>query len=104
MNVLKLFSRIAIASCLFLSVMNGCTKAPAKQDTSKLEDAKTAAEDAEKKLYDLKQERLKLEAGQPAGDQTQAAPAAANPAPAPAPAPAAVAAPAAADTTKKIAK
>ena len=80
MKIFKLLSRIAIASCLFLSVMNGCTKAPAKQDTNKLEDAKAAAEDAEKKLYDLKQERMKLEAGQPATDQTQATSAAPAPA------------------------
>jgi hypothetical protein len=41
--------------------MAGCTKKPNTQDVSKLEDSRAAAEGAEKKLAELKQERLKLE-------------------------------------------
>jgi septal ring factor EnvC (AmiA/AmiB activator) len=43
------------------SMMTGCTKKPSTQEVSKLEDARSAAEGAEKKLAELKQERLKLE-------------------------------------------
>lgn len=39
----------------------GCTKKPSTEDVSKLEDARTAAESAEKKLAELRQERKKLE-------------------------------------------
>jgi hypothetical protein len=42
--------------------MCGCTKKPNKDEVAKVEEAKNAAENAEKKLYDLKQERMKLEA------------------------------------------
>jgi len=41
--------------------MTGCTKKPSTEDVSKLDDARTAAEDAEKKLGELRQERMKLE-------------------------------------------
>jgi septal ring factor EnvC (AmiA/AmiB activator) len=39
----------------------GCTKKPSKDELSKLDEAKGAAEGAEKKLYELKQERMRLE-------------------------------------------
>ena len=38
-----------------------CTKAPETKDVSKLEEQRSAAESAEKKLADLRQERMKLE-------------------------------------------
>ena len=60
------FSFIARFFCIGMLVfgaafMAGCTKKPSTQDVSKLEDARSAAEGAEKKLAELKQERLKLE-------------------------------------------
>jgi hypothetical protein len=39
----------------------GCTKKPSKDELSKLDESKSAAEGAEKKLYELKQERMRLE-------------------------------------------
>jgi hypothetical protein len=54
-------SCVAIAACLAVGGMGGCTKKPNKDDVAKVEEAKNAAENAEKKLYDLKQERMKLE-------------------------------------------
>jgi hypothetical protein len=62
MKAVKLIPCIAIAVFLAGGAMNGCTKKPNKDETVKLDEAKNAAEDAEKKLYDLKQERMKLEA------------------------------------------
>jgi chromosome segregation ATPase len=61
------FSFIARFFCIGMLVfgtgfiMAGCTKKPSTEDVSKLEDARSAAEGAEKKLAELKQERLKLE-------------------------------------------
>jgi hypothetical protein len=62
MKAVKLIPCIAIAACLAAGAMSGCTKKPNKDDVAKVEEAKNAAENAEKKLYDLKQERMKLEA------------------------------------------
>ena len=62
MRALKLISFVAVAASLTLGTVAGCTKKPNQNDVAKLEEAKTAAESAEKKLYDLKQERMKLEA------------------------------------------
>ncbi len=39
----------------------GCVKKPSKDELSKLDEAKSASESAEKKLYELKQERTRLE-------------------------------------------
>ena len=41
--------------------MVGCTKKPSNNDISKLEEARSAAEGAERKLAELRQERMKLE-------------------------------------------
>ncbi len=46
---------------LGFGAMSGCTKKPGNQDISKLEDARGAAESAERKLGELRQERIKLE-------------------------------------------
>jgi len=40
----------------------GCTKRPSKDELSKLDEAKSAADGAEKKLAELKQERMRLDA------------------------------------------
>jgi hypothetical protein len=39
----------------------GCTKKPSQEEISKLEQARVAAESAEKKLSELRQERMQLE-------------------------------------------
>jgi hypothetical protein len=39
----------------------GCTKKPGKDELSKLDESKSAAESAERKLGELKQERARLE-------------------------------------------
>jgi hypothetical protein len=39
----------------------GCTKKPSQEEVSKLEQARVAAESAEKKLSELRQERMQLE-------------------------------------------
>ncbi|MCU0608606.1 MAG: hypothetical protein MUF22_02410 [Chitinispirillaceae bacterium] len=41
--------------------LTGCTKKPNSQELTKLEDARNAAESAEAKLAELRQERIKLE-------------------------------------------
>lgn len=62
MKRFKVLVYLAVASVCCLSGLNGCTKAPSKEDATKLEESRAAAENAEKKLFDLKQERMKLEA------------------------------------------
>ncbi len=62
MKAIKVVSCITIAVSLMCGSMIGCTKAPSKDDVAKLEEAKSAAESAEKKLSDVRQERMKLEA------------------------------------------
>jgi outer membrane murein-binding lipoprotein Lpp len=57
--VLKLVVIAAFLACGGLGA--GCTKKPSKDELSKLDEAKSAAESAEKKLYELKQERTRLE-------------------------------------------
>jgi hypothetical protein len=44
-----------------LAFIGSCTKAPGTKEVSKLEEQRAAAESAEKKLADLRQERMKLE-------------------------------------------
>jgi hypothetical protein len=58
-NLVKVF---IIAALIALCGMNtSCTKKPSKDELSKLDEAKGAAEGAEKKLFELKQERMRLE-------------------------------------------
>lgn len=40
---------------------SGCTKKPSQEEVTKLEQARVAAESAEKKLSELRQERMQLE-------------------------------------------
>lgn len=42
--------------------MTGCTKKPNEEELTKLEEARSAAESAERKLAELRQERMSLEA------------------------------------------
>jgi hypothetical protein len=56
------FTFVAIISSLMISSgMLGCTKKPNTEDVSKLEEAKAAAESAERKLSELRVERMQLE-------------------------------------------
>jgi hypothetical protein len=61
MKCFKIVYIIAAASILAAGTMSGCTKKPSQDELSKLDEAKAAAENAEKKLYELKQERMRLE-------------------------------------------
>jgi len=61
MRSLKRISRyLAIGSIAALCVV-GCTKKPSEEELAKLEEAKAAAESAERKLAELRSERMDLE-------------------------------------------
>jgi septal ring factor EnvC (AmiA/AmiB activator) len=64
MRKISIIARLLLAGLLICgtSLMVGCTKKPSTNDISKLEEARSAAEGAERKLAELRQERLKLEA------------------------------------------
>ena len=60
---MKKVSRFAvIASVLLLAGLTGCTKKPSEEELTKLEEARSAAESAERKLAELRSERMALEA------------------------------------------
>ena len=52
---------ILVMSLSLLGTMVGCTKKPSAEETGKLEEAKAAAESAERKLSELRIERMQLE-------------------------------------------
>jgi hypothetical protein len=54
-------SFLLIGSFLAMASMTGCTKKPSKDELTKVDEAKVAAENAEKKLSELRQERVQLE-------------------------------------------
>jgi DNA repair exonuclease SbcCD ATPase subunit len=54
-------SCIMIGAIMLCGGMMGCTQKPSQAELSKLDEAKSAAESAEKKLSELRQERMKLE-------------------------------------------
>ena len=60
---IRVFARILLVGLLFVGAgtMVGCTKKPSNEDISKLEEARAAAESAERKLSELRQERMRLE-------------------------------------------
>jgi uncharacterized protein YlxW (UPF0749 family) len=64
-SIMTWFSKCArmvvIGSFVVMAGVAGCTKKPSQDELSKLDEAKTAAESAEKKLTDLRQERVQLE-------------------------------------------
>ena len=61
-NLNKLARFLLIGSCIAMAGVSGCTKKPSQDEMTKLEEAKQSAESAEKKLTELKQERMQLEA------------------------------------------
>ncbi len=60
MNI-KLSITVIVAS-MSLILYNGCTKKPGPDELNKLTEQRNSAEAAEKKLADLKNERIQLEA------------------------------------------
>jgi septal ring factor EnvC (AmiA/AmiB activator) len=62
MKVVRRFGLFfVIGSFLAMASLTGCTKKPNKEELTKVDEAKTAAESAEKKLSELRQERAQLE-------------------------------------------
>jgi peptidoglycan hydrolase CwlO-like protein len=62
MRIARLVKVLVIVAMIAICGANtGCTKKPSEDELSKLDEAKGAAEGAEKKLYELKQERMRLE-------------------------------------------
>ena len=63
MQKILMVARIVLISLLVVGsgALVGCTKKPTNQDVSKLEEARAAAESAERKLSELRQERMRLE-------------------------------------------
>ncbi len=60
---LSIFSRFIMMACFAaMCTMSGCTKKPSQDELVKLEEAKSAAESAERKLAELRRERMDLEA------------------------------------------
>jgi septal ring factor EnvC (AmiA/AmiB activator) len=57
----RLFTRIVIIGSLLSWAGMSCTKKPNQEDAGKLEQSKAAAESAETKLSELRQERIQLE-------------------------------------------
>ncbi len=56
------FKKIFLVTTLALSTLVwGCTKKPSQDELSRLEESKSAAESAEKKLSELRQQRISLE-------------------------------------------
>ena len=57
----KLYQYLFIGACAVALALPGCTKKPGEEDLSKLEEARSAAESAERKLSELRKERINLE-------------------------------------------
>jgi len=51
----------AIAAVVLAGGLGGCTKRPSEEELAKLEEARAAAESAERKLAELRSERMQLE-------------------------------------------
>ena len=52
---------LVMGSMMAALVLGGCTKRPSQEELAKLDEARMAAEGAEKKLAELKSERTQLE-------------------------------------------
>jgi outer membrane murein-binding lipoprotein Lpp len=57
----RLLVLVAAASLVAMVNLSGCTKKPSTEELAKLEQARSAAESAEKKLAELRAERQQLE-------------------------------------------
>lgn len=58
----KISRYVLLGSVAVLVGLTGCTKKPTQEELTKLEEARAAAESAEKKLAELRSERMALEA------------------------------------------
>ena len=61
MTIRKISGLLTIAALSAGMLMSGCAKKVSQEDTSRLDEARSAAESAEKKLDGLRQERQDLE-------------------------------------------
>ena len=63
MHKFMMVTRFLVIGLLIVGfgAMTGCTKKPSTEDISKLEEARASAESAERKLSELRQERMRLE-------------------------------------------
>lgn len=62
MNYIRSISKyIFIGAFVVMCGVTGCTKKPNEEELTKLEEARAAAESAERKLSELRQERMSLE-------------------------------------------
>lgn len=58
---LRISGVVLIGTLLLAVPFTGCTPKPSSEEMGKLDEAKAAAESAERKLSDLRMERMKLE-------------------------------------------
>ena len=61
MRLNRISRYLVLGSFVALCTMGGCTKRPNEEELARLEEAKSAAESAERKLADLRRERMDLE-------------------------------------------
>jgi peptidoglycan hydrolase CwlO-like protein len=62
MYKLQKVSRFLLIGCFIAACcMTGCTKRPTEEQLTKLEEARAAVESAERKLAELREERMSLE-------------------------------------------
>ncbi|NLG19009.1 MAG: hypothetical protein GX556_16915 [Fibrobacter sp.] len=61
MSKVRIVTRVLLIGSMLLWGLTGCTKKPSTEETGKLDEARVAAESAEKKLSELRQERMQLE-------------------------------------------
>ncbi|OGJ87143.1 MAG: hypothetical protein A2268_06685 [Candidatus Raymondbacteria bacterium RifOxyA12_full_50_37] len=59
---MKKFLVLSVVALLFAGFAGGCSQKLTQEEKTQLEEAKTAAEDAQKKLHEMRQEKAKLEA------------------------------------------
>ncbi len=60
-SLTKISRYVLIGSFVVACGMTGCTKKPNDEELTRLEEARSAAESAERKLAELRQERMGLE-------------------------------------------
>ena len=57
----KLWCYVGLAAMIAGLTLGGCTKKPSQEELQRLDESKAAAEAAERKLSELRQERMRLE-------------------------------------------
>ncbi len=62
MKSVKKVIQVVLAGSMIATIgLTGCTKRPSEEELAKLEEARSAAESAERKLAELRKERMDLE-------------------------------------------